>query len=69
MNWTATLTIGRHQTKTRGVSYEYARLTIPDDILDAAHLDIGDDVRVKIYRTGRLVIERAADVRPSTPPR
>ena len=69
MSWTATLTIGRHRTKTHGLAYEYARLTIPDDVLDAAHLGIGDEVRVTIYRTGRLVIERPADVPPSAPPR
>jgi len=67
--WTATLIIGRHRTKTRGLPYEYARLTVPADVLDAAHLNIDDEVRVTVYRTGRLVIERAADVRPSTPPR
>ena len=69
MSWIATLTIGRHRTKTRGLAYEYARLTVPADVLAAAHLNIDDEVRVTIYRTGRLVIERAADVRPSTPPR
>ena len=65
--YTARLTIGRHRTKTRGRAYEYARLIIPADVLDVAHLDIGDEVRVRIYRTGRLVIEWAVDEQPSTP--